>query len=67
MHALQQIEHQYAPLWVAGKTNNQQFNMRLGIWLYRAFVLVQLCLAIYFSNQSIISWYRAPVVVSGMN
>ena len=58
---LQQIEHQYAPLWAGGKTN-----MKLGKWLYRTFVLVQLSLAIYFSNQAIMSWYRAPIVVSGM-
>ena len=59
VHMLQQIEHQYAPLWAGGKTN-----MKLGKWLYRTFVLVQLSLAIYFSNQAIMSWYRAPIVVS---
>ena len=61
VHTLQQIEHQYAPLWAGGRTN-----MKLGKWLYRTFVLLQLSLAIYFSNQAIMSWYKAPIVVSGM-
>ena len=39
----------------------------LGKLFYRIFILSQLCLAIFFTNQSVQHWKSAPVVISGID